>query len=82
MKPARKYDGAGDDSENDFAEEEEIEIDCGVVDSADRSEGQDPIQCKICWSNEQTKENPLLNSCKCDGSVRFIHYECLKYWLK
>ena len=25
--------------------------------------------------------NPLLNSCECDGSVRFIHYECLKYWL-
>lgn len=24
----------------------------------------------------------MLNSCKCDGSVRFIHYECLKFWLK
>ena len=36
----------------------------------------------MCWSNEQTPENPLLNSCKCDGSVRFIHFECLKHWLK
>jgi E3 ubiquitin-protein ligase DOA10 len=25
--------------------------------------------------------NPLLNSCECDGSVRYVHYECLKHWL-
>lgn len=55
-----------------------MEIDCGVVDSGEGSE----VQCKVCWSSEQTKTNPLLNSCKCDGSVRFIHYECLKFWLK
>ena len=36
----------------------------------------------MCWSNEQSFENPLLNSCQCDGSVRYIHYECLKFWLK
>jgi len=39
------------------------------------------VQCKVCWSNEQSNENPLLNSCECDGSVRFIHFECLKHWL-
>ena len=61
---------------DDFSEEA-IEIDCGVVDVS-----QTEIQCKVCWTNEQTPSNPLLNSCKCDGSVRFIHYECLKYWLK
>ena len=61
---------------DDFSEEA-IEIDCGVVDSS-----QPDIQCKVCWSNEQSFTNPLLNSCKCDGSVRFIHYECLKHWLK
>jgi hypothetical protein len=61
---------------DDFSEEA-IEIDCGVVDAT-----QSDIQCKVCWSNEQSNSNPLLNSCKCDGSVRFIHYECLKHWLK
>lgn len=61
---------------DDFSEEA-IEIDCGVVDAS-----QSDIQCKVCWSNEQSNSNPLLNSCKCDGSVRFIHYECLKHWLK
>jgi hypothetical protein len=23
----------------------------------------------------------LLNSCQCDGSVRYVHYNCLKHWL-
>lgn len=59
------------DSENEFQEEEAVEIDCGVV---SQNDGEEPIQCKVCWSGEQTPENPLLNSCKCDGSVRFIHY--------
>jgi len=59
-------------------EEEAVEIDCGVVDPTKNPD----IQCKVCWDNSSTTENPLLNSCQCDGSVRFIHYECLKYWLK
>lgn len=62
---------------NEF-EEEVVEIDCGVVDpSLDKD-----IQCKVCWDNSSTCENPLLNSCQCDGSVRYIHYNCLKHWLK
>ena len=40
------------------------------------------MQCRFCWSSEQEDENPLLSSCKCDGSVRFIHYECLKNWIR
>ena len=65
------------DSLNQEFEEEVVEIDCGVVDPTNKD-----VQCKVCWDNTSTATNPLLNSCKCDGSVRFIHYECLKYWLK
>lgn len=61
--------------DEEFAEEEEVEIECGVADSSE-------IQCKVCWGDEQSSENPLLSSCKCDGSVRFIHFACLKHWLK
>jgi hypothetical protein len=66
------------DSLNQEFEEEVVEIDCGVVDPKKDKD----IQCKVCWDNSSTAANPLLNSCKCDGSVRFIHYECLKHWLK
>ena len=27
-------------------------------------------------------ENPLLSVCKCSGGVGYVHYTCLKYWLK
>jgi len=61
---------------DDVGEEEEVEIECGIADDSQS------IQCKICWCDDQTIENPLLSSCKCDGSVRYIHYNCLKHWLK
>lgn len=83
MQSAKKGEDALDVNEsleslgNNEFEEEVVEIDCGVVDSS-----QEGIQCKVCWDNCSTEENPLLNSCQCDGSVRYIHYNCLKYWLK
>jgi hypothetical protein len=55
--------------------EEAVEIETATASDA-------ATQCKICWGDEQSVENPLLSSCKCDGSVRFIHYECLSHWLK
>lgn len=72
-----KLDHSRDSLQDEF-EEEAVEIDCGVVDPKECPD----IQCKVCWDNTSTPENPLLNSCQCDGSVRYIHYECLKYWLK
>ena len=63
------------ENEEEQAQEEEVEIECGIANDSQ-------IQCKICWSDEQSIENPLLCSCKCDGSVRYIHYACLKHWLK
>ena len=66
------------DSLRDEFVEEAVEIVCGVVVPKTCPD----IQCKVCWDNTSTSENPLLNSCQCDGSVRYIHYECLKYWLK
>ena len=34
--------------------------------------------CRICYGDESTIENPLLYPCLCNGSVKYIHYECLK----
>jgi hypothetical protein len=38
-------------------------------------------QCRFCWGNESTEENPCIVPCKCSGTVGFIHYQCLKSWL-
>ena len=39
--------------------------------------------CRICYLEEENKEsNPLIKPCKCSGSMKYIHYECLLHWLK
>ncbi len=37
--------------------------------------------CRICHSEDYSAENPLLSICKCTGTMRFVHYKCLKTWL-
>ena len=36
--------------------------------------------CRICFDPEST-EHKLISPCKCTGSMRFIHEDCLKIWL-
>ena len=39
--------------------------------------------CRICYMEETEKKyNPLIKPCKCSGSMKYIHYECLLHWLK
>ena len=39
--------------------------------------------CRICYLEEDNKRlNPLIKPCKCSGSMKYIHYECLLHWLK
>ena len=38
--------------------------------------------CKICFEDAETlKTGKLITPCKCAGSMRYIHEECLKTWL-
>ncbi|KAJ7313394.1 hypothetical protein JRQ81_004722 [Phrynocephalus forsythii] len=39
-------------------------------------------QCRICQIAGGSITNPLLEPCGCGGSLRFVHQECLKTWLK
>ena len=39
--------------------------------------------CKICYSEENDKENnPLVHLCKCNGGLRFSHFLCIKKWME
>ena len=38
--------------------------------------------CKICHENTNEKSNPLISPCKCLGSIKFVHAECIKEWYK
>ena len=37
--------------------------------------------CRICFCGETAADNPLLSVCNCSGTMKFIHYLCLKTWL-
>jgi len=40
------------------------------------------IFCRICYSetNPITKAKDLISPCNCMGSVKYVHYTCLKIW--
>ena len=39
-------------------------------------------QCRICLRSNNTQSNPILNLCKCQGTMGDLHLECLKHWFK
>lgn len=41
-----------------------------------------PQCCKICLCEDNEADNPLINPCLCSGSMKYIHADCLKTWLK
>lgn len=38
--------------------------------------------CKICWGGDCDGSNPLISACQCDGSMRLIHLNCLRQWIR
>jgi RING-variant domain/FHA domain len=38
--------------------------------------------CRICFCSDVTIRNPLICPCLCSGSIKYIHVDCIKNWLK
>ena len=38
--------------------------------------------CRICYDDSSNMKNPLINPCKCKGTMKYIHYNCLLNWMK
>jgi len=38
-----------------------------------------PRVCRICYGKDTSVENPLICPCICKGSMKYIHFQCLKY---
>lgn len=45
---------------------------------AELSVATEDKECKICYDNFNTQENPLVSPCNCSGTAKYIHLECLK----
>ena len=44
------------------------------------SEEEEEDFCRVCRC-EGTTDNPLFFPCRCTGSIKYIHQDCLKRWL-
>ncbi len=51
-----------------------------ITNEIDSNEEHDIIVCKICYEPE-TEEKPIIKPCQCQGSMKYIHLECLKKWV-
>ncbi len=54
-------------------------MDPGVMDKKDANE-ETPC-CRVCHG-ESEPDNQLFYPCKCDGSIKYVHQDCLVQWLK
>ena len=65
-------------SENSGLETSQADLVSNV--SLQQPEGQEKV-CRICLESTEETSNRLIHPCRCTGSVRYIHAECLKAWL-
>ncbi len=52
----------------------------GPPQAPDASAGLEPDTCRIC-RGEATPKEPLFYPCKCSGSIKYVHQDCLMEWL-
>ena len=39
-------------------------------------------ECRVCLESSDNENNRIIAPCKCEGSVKYIHVECLKKWVR
>ena len=59
-------------------------MDCCSIGASDHLSiySENEPMCRICWSEKTSPTDPLIKVCQCSGGIAFIHYTCLKHWLK
>ncbi|XP_047436581.1 E3 ubiquitin-protein ligase MARCH7 isoform X2 [Mugil cephalus] len=49
-----------------------------LLEDSDEEEGD---LCRICQMGEESSSNPLIQPCRCTGSLQYVHQDCIKRWL-
>ena len=60
----------------------EFPIEKKIKNVYEKYENQKNKICRICYLEDDAKENPLIQPCICSGSMKYIHLDCLKHWLR
>ncbi|XP_061596993.1 E3 ubiquitin-protein ligase MARCH7 [Cololabis saira] len=50
-----------------------------LLEESDEEEGD---LCRICQMGEESSSNPLIQPCRCMGSLQYVHQDCIKRWLR
>ncbi|XP_060923723.1 E3 ubiquitin-protein ligase MARCH7 isoform X2 [Limanda limanda] len=50
-----------------------------LLEESDEEEGD---RCRICQMCEESSSNPLIQPCRCTGSLQYVHQDCIKRWLR
>lgn len=50
-----------------------------LLEDSDEDEGD---LCRICQMGETSSLNPLIEPCRCTGSLQYVHQDCIKKWLR
>ena len=37
--------------------------------------------CRVCYTDDNTEDSPLIQPCRCSGSMKYIHLACLRKWI-
>eukprot|EP00347_Sterkiella_histriomuscorum_P015483 403356858 len=53
----------------------------GITDATKGAGLESGKACRICLDDSEEEENPFITPCKCAGSMKFIHLQCLREWL-
>lgn len=53
-----------------------------TIEDGDKKKEEHTRLCRICFVEEEDKNNPLVSLCSCAGSMKYIHFDCLRKWLK
>ncbi|XP_068101802.1 E3 ubiquitin-protein ligase MARCHF7 isoform X2 [Hyperolius riggenbachi] len=46
------------------------------------SEEEEGDLCRICQTGASSPTNPLIEPCRCSGSLQYVHQDCMKKWLQ
>ncbi|XP_071185574.1 E3 ubiquitin-protein ligase MARCHF7-like isoform X2 [Salvelinus alpinus] len=50
-----------------------------LLEDSDEEEGD---LCRICQMGLESPSNPLIEPCRCTGSLQYVHQDCIKKWLR
>ena len=64
----------------DFFKDNEVD-DFNERPLSEDGEGNKENPCRICLSDAFTQLDPLICPCRCAGTMKYIHLNCLKVWL-